>query len=233
MSKKIVLVAALAAIVVIGGYVWFISRSDKMEQTPIPSVMEEAPAPVPAEEAPTERAEAPSAVIEMSLGNPEAEVTLIEYASFTCIHCATFHNNSGGDLKADFIDSGKINFVYREVYFDKYGLWAGLLARCQGPIKYFGIADLLYERRDDWLLKSDAEIADGLRRIGRIAGMNDETINACLADSAKAQALVAEYQKNKEADGVESTPSFLINGENVSNPGYSALKELIEAELDG
>jgi protein-disulfide isomerase len=83
------------------------------------------------------------------------------------------------------------------------------------------------------LLKSDAEIAEGLRRIGRIAGMNDETINACLADSAKAQALVAEYQKNKDADGVDSTPSFLINGENVRNPGYSALKELIEAELDG
>ena len=224
MSKKFALISALVAAIAVGGYLW---------QGPAPKTA--GPALVSAtfaQDATAADAE-PAAVIDMTLGNPDADVTLIEYASFTCIHCANFHNNSWGELKADFIDSGKINFVYREVYFDKYGLWAGLLARCQGPIKYFGIADLLYERRDDWLLKSDAEIADGLRRIGRIAGMNDETINACLADSAKAQALVTEYQKNKEADGVESTPSFLINGENVSNPGYSALKELIEAELDG
>lgn len=227
MLKKLALTSALVAAVALGGYLWQGSAPETAGSTLIATATaQEADAPVAADEE-------PASVIDMTLGNPDAAVTLTEYASFTCIHCANFHNNSWEQLKADFIDSGKIKFVYREVYFDKYGLWAGMLARCQGPIKYFGIADLLYERRDDWLLNSDAEIADGLRRVGRIAGMNDETINACLADSAKAQALVAEYQRNKEADGVNSTPTFLVNGENVSNPGYSALKELIEAELDG
>lgn len=225
MFKKLVLTSALAAAVALGGLLWQGAASE----TAGPALSSAAFA---QDAAAPDAAEAP-AVIEMTLGNPDADVTVIEYASFTCIHCANFHNNSYDQFKADFIDTGKINFVYREVYFDKYGLWAGMLARCQGPIKYFGIADLLFERRDDWLLKSDAEIADGLRRIGRIAGMTDETINACLADSEMPQALVTEYQKNKEADGVESTPSFLINGKNVSNPGYSGLKELIEAELEG
>ena len=226
MLKKLALISALVAAVALGGYLWQGSAPETAGSTLIPTAFAQDA------DAPATDAE-PAAVIDMTLGNPDADVTLIEYASFTCIHCANFHNNSWDQLKADFIDSGKIKFVYREVYFDRFGLWAGMLARCQGPIKYFPITKLLFERRDDWLLKSDAEIADGLRRIGRIAGMNDETINACLADSAKAQALVAEYQKNKDADGVESTPSFLINGKNVRNPGYSALKELIEAELDG
>ena len=227
MLKKLALISALVAAVALGGYLWQGSAPETAGSTLVSTAFAQDA------DAPATDAE-PAAVIDMTLGNPDADVTLIEYASFTCIHCANFHNNSWDQLKADFIDSGKIKFVYREVYFDRFGLWAGMLARCQGPIKYFPITKLLFERRDDWLLKSDAEIADGLRRIGRIAGMNDETINACLADSAKAQALVAEYQKNKDADGVESTPSFLINGKNVRNPvPYSALKELIEAELDG
>lgn len=227
MLKKLVLTSALIAAFAGSGLLWQGSAPGTGGQSLVSTAY--------AQDAAASGAEAsePAGITEMTLGNPDADVTVIEYASFTCIHCANFHNNSYDEFKAEFIDTGKINFVYREVYFDRYGLWAGMLARCQGPIKYFGIADLLYERRDDWLLKSDAEIADGLRRIGRIAGMSDETINACLADGAKAQALVAEYQKNKEADGVESTPSFLINGKNVSNPGYDGLKELIEAELEG
>ena len=72
-------------------------------------------------------------VEEMSQGNPDAAVTVIEYASFTCPHCANFHNGPYQDLKADFIDTGKINFIYREVYFDRFGLWAGMLALCAGP----------------------------------------------------------------------------------------------------
>lgn len=229
MLKKLALTSVLAAAVALGGYLWKGSAPDSAATTLIPPTFaQEAAQP----EADAEAAPA-ATVIDMSLGNPDAAVTVIEYASFTCIHCANFHNTSWDELKTDFIDTGKINFIYREVYFDRFGLWAGMLARCQGPVKYFGIADLLFERRDDWLQNSEAEIAEGLRKIGRIAGMTDETINACLADADKAQALVAEYQKNKEADGIDSTPSFLINGENVSNPGYSGLKELIEAKLAG
>jgi hypothetical protein len=81
-----------------------------------------------------------SRVLEMSLGNPDAPVTVIEYASFTCPHCRTFHDGPFKELKANYIDTGKIHFIYREVYFDRFGLWAGMLARCAGPERYFGIS---------------------------------------------------------------------------------------------
>ena len=91
-----------------------------------------------------------SDVMDMRLGDPEAPVTVIEYASFTCPHCATFHQGPYRQLKADFIDTGKINFIYREVYFDRFGLWASLMARCAGPDKFFGITDLLYSSQSTW-----------------------------------------------------------------------------------
>ena len=71
-----------------------------------------------------------SMIKEMSIGNPDSSVTVIEYASYTCPHCAAFHADTFKQLKADYIDTGKINFVYREVYFDRFGLWAGIVARC-------------------------------------------------------------------------------------------------------
>ena len=74
-----------------------------------------------------------STIVEMTMGNKNAKVTFIEYASFTCPHCASFHKDQFKQLKADYIDTGKVHFVYRDVYFDQFGLWAALVARCGGP----------------------------------------------------------------------------------------------------
>lgn len=171
-------------------------------------------------------------VVEMVLGNPDASVVLKEYASFTCPHCANFHANVMPDLKTDYIDTGKIKFIYREVYFDRLGLWAGMLARCGGPEKYFGIVDMLYKRQRAWTQGSSAEIAENLYTIGRIAGMKNEDMVACLQDQVLAKALVAEFQKNAEADDVSSTPTLLINDVNHSNQSYGALKKLLDAQLE-
>ena len=173
-----------------------------------------------------------SAIQEMTLGNPEAAVTVIEYASFTCPHCRNFNETVYPQLKADYIDTGKIHFVYREVYFDRFGLWAGMLARCGGGMRYFGIADVLYDTQSEWLAGGDpAAIADNLRRIGRSAGMNDEEIGACMADEATAKAMVALYQQNATADDVTSTPTFIVNGTKYSNMGYEEFARIIDAEL--
>lgn len=173
-----------------------------------------------------------SGVLEMSMGNPDADVTVIEYASFTCPHCRRFHETTLKDLKTDYIDTGKINFIYREVYFDRYGLWAGLIARCGGPERYFGMADLIYKGQSEWTAGGDpASIAEGLRRIGRLAGLNDEQLNACLQDGDMANALVAVYQENADRDGINSTPSFLINGKKYSNMAYAEFKEVLDGEL--
>ncbi|MEM9031875.1 MAG: DsbA family protein [Pseudomonadota bacterium] len=173
-----------------------------------------------------------SLVEEMTLGNPDATVTVVEYASFTCPHCRSFHENAFKELKAEYIDTGKVQFIYREVYFDRFGLWAGLLARCGGRDRYFGFVDALYASQSDWTAGGDpATIAGNLRKLGRTAGLTDEEVNACLSDQAMAEAMLEVYQTNAAADEINSTPSFVINGTKYSNMSYDAFRDIIDEAL--
>ena len=173
-----------------------------------------------------------STIIEMTQGSHDAPVTIIEYASYTCPFCARFHEGPYKQLKQDYIDTGKVRLIYREVYFDRYGLWASMIARCDGPDKFFGITDLLYEEQSNWSRAGDAaSIVDELRKIGRLAGIESDRLEACLQDGTKAQTLVTWYQEHAEADGITSTPSFVINGKNVANQAYSTFAAIIEKEL--
>jgi protein-disulfide isomerase len=173
-----------------------------------------------------------SRVIEMSMGNPDAPVTVIEYASFTCPHCRSFHEGAFKQLKTDYIDTGRIHFIYREVYFDRFGLWAGMLARCAGPERYFGMAEMIYATQAEWLGNGDpATIAENLRRMGRTVGLTDEEVNACLQDGDMARAMVAVYQENAVADAIDSTPTFIINGEKYSNMSYEEFSGILEDKL--
>ncbi|APX89758.1 thiol-disulfide oxidoreductase [Brevirhabdus pacifica] len=171
-------------------------------------------------------------VLEMALGQEDAPLEVIEYASFTCPHCQSFHENVFDEIKKNYVDTGKVRFVYREVYFDRYGLWAGMVARCAGPERYFGLTDILYDKQKEWLEGNDpAVIADNLRRIGRSAGLTDEKLEACLSDGAKAQAMVATYQENAKKDDINSTPSFVIDGKKYSNMNYADFSKLLDEKL--
>ena len=171
-------------------------------------------------------------VPELVLGNPDATVTVIEYASYTCPHCATFHDAVFKPLKRDYIDTGKIRFIYREVFFDRYGLWAAMVARCGGEMRYFGIQDLLYKGQRDWAGSDNPnDVVENLRRIGRAAGLENDQLDACLADGGMAQAMVEKFQKDSEADNITATPSLVINGTKHSNMSFAELSRLIDAEL--
>ena len=172
-----------------------------------------------------------SQIVEMTMGPEDAKVTIIEYASFTCPHCANFHKGPLKQLKADYIDTDKVHFVYRDVYFDRFGLWASMVARCGGGEKFFGISDMLYEQQREWTQGEPAAIADNLRRIGKVAGLEPDAVEACLTDTDTAKALVAWYQENAETHGVESTPTLVINEQKYSNMAYDDLKAIIEEKL--
>jgi protein-disulfide isomerase len=174
-----------------------------------------------------------SSVVEMAMGEADAPVTVIEYASFTCPHCATFHAQVLPELKADYVETGQVRFVHREVYFDRYGLWAGMVARCGGPERYFGIADLIYERQREWTRGEPTDVVDNLRRIGKTAGLTEERLDACLSDADKAETLVAWYRQNAEADGIDATPSFVIDGRKYSNMSYAEFSEILDGKLGG
>ena len=175
-----------------------------------------------------------SSIVEMSLGNADADVTVIEYASFTCPHCADFHANQFKKLKADYIDADKIQFIYRDVFFDRFGLWASMLARCGGKERFFGLTSVIYDKQKDWIGSGDpVAIANELRKIGKVAGLDEDRVEQCLADQDKAKALVAWYQQNAEEHDINSTPSLVINGEKYSNMAYDELKAVIDEKLGG
>lgn len=171
-------------------------------------------------------------VLEMSKGNPDSGVTVIEYASFTCPHCRSFHENSYPRLNTDYIDTGLINFVYREVYFDRYGLWAGMVARCGGPLRYFGIVDMIYAQQSEWTQGSPAEIAENLKRIGRTAGLSNEELDACMTDAAMAEALIANYEAHMVTHEIAGTPAFVINDTLHGNMSYTEMQGLLDAAIE-
>ncbi len=169
---------------------------------------------------------------DMIMGDAEAPVTVIEYASYTCPHCARFHEEVFPLMKADYIDTGKVRFIHREIFFDRYGLWAALLARCGDGTRYFGMNDMIYGTQRDWLGNGEPqEVVNNLRKMGRLAGMEDEQVTACLEDSEMAQSLVATFQHYSEADQIDSTPTFIIDGEKFSNMSYRNFKQAIDAKL--
>jgi protein-disulfide isomerase len=169
---------------------------------------------------------------DFSLGSPDAKVKIVEYASYTCPHCAAFHSTVFADLKKDYIDTGKVHFTLREVYFDRYGLWAAMIARCGGDMRYFGIHDMLFDQQKEWAGSEDpAQVVENLKTIGRAAGLEDAAMDACLNDTAMAEAMIKRFQTNMEADAVKGTPTIFINGTMHSNMPYDELKTLLDAEL--
>lgn len=177
-------------------------------------------------------AQSPRQVVENAIGAADAPVTMVEYASLTCPHCASFHIDVLPTLKSEYVDTGKVRLIYREVYFDKPSLWAAMIARCAGPDRYFSVVELLFRDQQNWSRKeTEGALVEALFAIGRQAGMTDEVMRSCLQDGEFAKAMVAEFQKNVEADGIEGTPTFVIDGETVQNRPWDELKALLDAEI--
>ncbi|HPE26789.1 DsbA family protein [Albidovulum sp.] len=221
MSKKLKLAVVLATGVV-GGALW----SSQQGATLPPALSTAA-------EAQTATASSEAALVpDMVQGQEDAPVTVVEYASFTCPHCQHFHEEVYGQLKSNYIDTGKIKFVYREVYFDKFGLWAAMVARCGGAEKYFGISDMIYDTQKEWLAaENEAGIAENLRKIGLKAGIAPDALDACLKDNDMAKAMVANYQTKATADDITGTPSFIIDGQKYSNMSYEDFAKVLDEKL--
>lgn len=219
MAKPLATTAALALIAGLG-----LSSFAFAQTTTAPATTTEAPA-APA-------AIDPATIPNYGMGKLDAKVKIVEYLSFTCPHCAAFHADVLPLLKADYIDTGKVRLEYQEVYFDRYGLWAAMMARCGGEMRYIGITDILYNTQKDWTGSDDPNaVVENLKKIGRTAGMNDAQLDVCMKDKAMAEALVANFQTNMEADKVEGTPTFIINGTKHSNMAYEDLKKVLDEEL--
>jgi len=162
-------------------------------------------------------------------GAPDAPVKMIEYASFTCPHCAAFHVGAYQDLKREYIETGKVQLELREVYFDKFGLWAGMMARCGGEAKYFGFVDVLLRTQKEWARADDVPAA--LYKIGRLGGLTKEEMDTCLQNNNFAKALVERYQVYRDDPLLDGTPTLILDGEKVEHSSFETIAAAIEAKL--
>jgi protein-disulfide isomerase len=155
------------------------------------------------------------------LGDAKAPITMIEYASFTCPHCAHFHTQILPEIKKKWIDTGKVKLIYRDFPLDQVAAKAAQIAECAGKDRYFGVIDLIFANQRTWAAAADpiAELAKPLR----IAGLGENEIKACLANEAMSNAVISDY-KTGEALGVSSTPTLIINGQLY--PGARSVEEL-------
>lgn len=165
------------------------------------------------------------------LGSPDAPVTIVEYASLTCSHCAAFHEGTFQELKTRYIDTGKVKFVLRDFPFDRPGFLGAIIARCKGPEYYTGFVDVLFRTVKQWAYAGDAAVE--LKKIARLRGISEEGFDACLADKELQQKIVERRQVAMDRFKIESTPSFVLDGEEVfsGNLPIEMFAEKIDARL--
>ena len=157
---------------------------------------------------------APGPLEDIVMGKPDAPVTIVEYASMTCPHCAQFHTAVLPQLKAKYIDNGEVRLILREFPLDGLAVAAFMLARCAGPDRYYPIVAALFETQGTWAVPG-TEGKDKLLLIARQAGFSKETFDQCLADKKLFNKIVAVRQQANEKFQVDSTPSFFVNGKRM------------------
>jgi protein-disulfide isomerase len=165
----------------------------------------------------------PVSLPDMALGPADAAVTITEYASMTCPHCAAFNADVFPKIKAEYIDTGKVRYIFREFPLDIKAAAGSMLSRCiangDAP-KYFAVTDLLFRQQNDWVMKNTTET---LTRIGKQAGLSQDQVESCLKDQALLDKIAADQRYASEVLKVDSTPTFFINGEKIK--GETSIEE--------
>ena len=157
----------------------------------------------------------PVSLPDIVIGSAKAPVTITEYASMTCPHCAAFDTAVFPKIKSEYIDTGKVRYVFREFPLDVKAAAGSMLARCiakDDSGKYFAVVDLLFKQQNDWAMKNTAET---LGRIGKQAGLSQQAVEACLKDQALLDKIAADQKYASEVLKVDSTPTFFLNGEKI------------------
>ena len=157
----------------------------------------------------------PGSLPDMALGPADAAVTIIEYASMTCPHCAAFTENVFPKIKSEYIDTGKVRYVFREFPLDIKAQAGSMLARCiaKGDAgKYFAVVDILFKQQGEWVMKNTTET---LMRVGKQAGLSQQAVEDCLKDQTLVDKLEADQKYASEVLKVNSTPTFFVNGKMI------------------
>jgi protein-disulfide isomerase len=176
----------------------------------------------------------PDTLPDMFMGDDKAPVTVIEYASMTCPHCAHFQETTFPELKKRYIDAGKVRYIFREFPLDTLAAAAFMLARCASTDdknKYFAMVDTLFRQQRSWAVEKPMA---PLLAISKQAGFTEESFKTCLANQKVLDGIESMRQRAVTKFKVQSTPTFFING--MPYPGALTIEEmskLIDAQLKG
>lgn len=180
----------------------------------------------------------PGPLPEMAIGEENAPVTIVEYMSMTCPHCATFHNTTFDEIKTKYVDTGKARFIIREFPFDPRAAAAFMLARCMPsnpqepstPTQYFPMVSMLMKQQNTWAAAEDGRAA--LLQMSKLAGFSQEGFQACLTNQQLLDDVNATMKRGADEFGVNSTPTFLINGKRYAGAmSVESMSALIDSLL--
>ncbi|MCA1366606.1 DsbA family protein [Bradyrhizobium sp. BRP14] len=172
----------------------------------------------------------PGALPEMAVGEANAPVTIVEYMSMTCPHCANFHNNTFDAIKTKYVDTGKVRFIVREFPFDPRAAAAFMLARCAPEGQYFPMISMLFKQQEQWAAAQNGR--DALLQLSKLAGFTQESFEACLTNQKLLDDVNAVMQRGAKEFGVKSTPTFFVNGEHYSGDmSVDVMSALIDSKL--
>jgi protein-disulfide isomerase len=162
------------------------------------------------------------------LGKTDAPITIVEYASLTCPHCAEFHNHVLPEIKRDFIDTGKARLVYRDYPLDRLALIGSMIAQCAGRDRYFGFLDVMFRSQSQWARASNP--VEELMKIARLGGMSQAEFDGCLKNEDQQRSILQKQLDGSNKYKVNSTPTLIVNGRKY--PGGLTLPQM-RAVLDG
>jgi protein-disulfide isomerase len=164
------------------------------------------------------------------LGNKDAKVTVIEYASLTCPHCAALNNDVLPRIKKEYVETGKVRYVYRDFPLDQIALAASMLARCAGPERYFGFIDVLFSSQSSWAHSGDP--MRGLEQVARVGGLTPEKFEACRNDEELKTKVLQQRIDADKSFKISATPTLIINGDKYSRGlTYEEFKAVLEEHL--
>lgn len=164
---------------------------------------------------------------DMVLGEASAPIEIIEYASMTCPHCASFHNSTWPKLKSEWIETGKVRFIFREFPLDRYALQGSMLARCGGEKRYFAFIEIMFKQQQNWARAADPTAA--LRQIGALGGVTAEQFDACLADQSLIDMILQTRLTGAQDFDVKGTPTIVINGKKYTgDQDYESLAAFLQ-----
>ncbi|MES5097345.1 DsbA family protein [Agrobacterium sp. BA1120] len=172
----------------------------------------------------------PGPLPDRALGDANAPVKIVEYMSMTCPHCAHFHNTTFEEIKKKYIDTGKVYFIIREFPFDPRAAAAFMLARCAPEQQYYPFVSMLFKQQQTWATAQDARAA--LLQMSKLAGFSQETFEACLTNQKLLDDVNATMQRGATEFGVNSTPTFIINGKRYAGDmSVESMSALVDSLL--